>query len=411
MQTSRKYDGIDCARLVAAFLIVGIHTYPLRSINADVNFLFVHVFARIGVPFFLMATGYFLMPQYLGGGSVDRKPLINFIKKTGLLYLGATLLYLPVSIYAGHYADGNLAATILRKLVFDGTFYHLWYLPASIIGVLLVYVLGRRLSAKWVLGVSACLYVLGLLGDSYYGLVLESPVLRGIYDAGFQRFSYTRNGLFYAPIFLALGAVLGASKGRIKTETNAVGLIFSVALLLVEGVMLHRFEFTRHDSMYIALVPCMFFLFQLIRGQRGRRSFFLRDTSMWVYILHPLVIVGVRGVMRVVGGAGVVLENSLVFYITVAGLSFAAAALIARWKLGRRAISFRQGRAWTEIDLENLRHNVKTLQRMLPDTCALMPAVKAEAYGHGAKRICRELNRLKVRAFCVASVMEGVALR
>ena len=61
--------------------------------------------------------------------------------------------------------------------------------------------------------------------------------------------------------------------------------------------------------------------------------------------------------------------------------------------------------------MENLRHNVKTLRNILPDTCQLMPAVKADAYGHGAIAICKELNRLHVRAFCVASVMEGVELR
>jgi alanine racemase len=40
-----------------------------------------------------------------------------------------------------------------------------------------------------------------------------------------------------------------------------------------------------------------------------------------------------------------------------------------------------------------------------------MPAVKANAYGHGAIEICRELNRLGIRSFCVATALEGVALR
>ena len=40
-----------------------------------------------------------------------------------------------------------------------------------------------------------------------------------------------------------------------------------------------------------------------------------------------------------------------------------------------------------------------------------MPAVKAEAYGHGAVLIARQLNRLNVNAFCVACLSEGIALR
>lgn len=40
-----------------------------------------------------------------------------------------------------------------------------------------------------------------------------------------------------------------------------------------------------------------------------------------------------------------------------------------------------------------------------------MPVVKADAYGHGAVLIARELSRYGVKAFCVASVSEGVELR
>ncbi len=76
-----------------------------------------------------------------------------------------------------------------------------------------------------------------------------------------------------------------------------------------------------------------------------------------------------------------------------------------------RARSFQKGRAWIELDMDNLRHNAKVLQGILPDHCALMPVVKANAYGHGAAMICRTLNHMGIRAFCVASVGEGVALR
>lgn len=77
----------------------------------------------------------------------------------------------------------------------------------------------------------------------------------------------------------------------------------------------------------------------------------------------------------------------------------------------RKTASFPAGRAWIELDRAALRHNVETLRALLPADCALMPAVKAEAYGHGAALIARELNRLGVSAFCVASVNEGAALR
>ncbi len=72
---------------------------------------------------------------------------------------------------------------------------------------------------------------------------------------------------------------------------------------------------------------------------------------------------------------------------------------------------FYQGRAWIELSRTALRHNVEQLQTLLPPNCALMPAVKANAYGHGAVLIARELNTLGVNAFCVATVFEGIELR
>lgn len=68
-------------------------------------------------------------------------------------------------------------------------------------------------------------------------------------------------------------------------------------------------------------------------------------------------------------------------------------------------------RAWLEIDREALEHNVRLFQRLLPDTCQLMPAVKAQAYGLGAVLVAKELNRLGIQAFCVASAEEGIELR
>lgn len=68
-------------------------------------------------------------------------------------------------------------------------------------------------------------------------------------------------------------------------------------------------------------------------------------------------------------------------------------------------------RAWIEISQAALERNVAFLYSRLPGSCRLMPAVKAQAYGHGAVIVSRLLNRLGVDAFCVACASEGVALR
>ena len=72
---------------------------------------------------------------------------------------------------------------------------------------------------------------------------------------------------------------------------------------------------------------------------------------------------------------------------------------------------FQAGRAWIGLDMNNLRHNVDILQKRLPKDCLLMPAVKANAYGHGAVEISKALNAFGIQTFCVATVLEGEELR
>ncbi len=69
------------------------------------------------------------------------------------------------------------------------------------------------------------------------------------------------------------------------------------------------------------------------------------------------------------------------------------------------------GRAWIELDRKALLENVRTIRAMLPQSCSLMPAVKANAYGHGSDLIAGELQKAGVQAFCVACAAEGVGLR
>jgi len=280
MTPSKDYGAIDRFRIIAALLIVGIHTYPLSSVNEELNFLVIHVFARIAVPFFLMTTGFFLLPQYLSNEKRNIKPLIKFIKKTVLLYAGATLLYIPVSIYAGYYSEGNIAVAFIKNIVFDGTFYHLWYLPASIIGVLLIYILRRKFSLRAILGITGFLYILGLLGDSYYGVTLNLPFLNVVYTALFNIFSYTRNGFLYAPIFLVMGAMIARIERPPNAKTSIIGFIISMLIMLTEGAFLRNFNFQRHDSMYVMLIPCVFFLFCILLTRKDKSYTILRDVSI-----------------------------------------------------------------------------------------------------------------------------------
>lgn len=521
MTREKQYGGLDHFRMAAAFLVAAIHTSPLASFSAEADFVLTRVLARVAVPFFFMVTGYFLLPQYLFLHSMDVRPLKRFYKKHIALYGAAILLYLPVNLYAGQLKEVSGMAAFLRMILVDGTFYHLWYLPAAILGVALVKSFGKKLSFSVVIFVSFVLYLAGLFGDSYYGMTEQIPVLRPAYDLLFSVFSYTRNGVFYAPVFLVTGAGIsrmGRKDGRgmhgmpgrkeaaaskrkrgFIVSADMVCLGICLGLMTAEGLLLHRLNMQRHDSMYVMLPAVMFFLFRFLISLRIAPVKWFRMVSMWIYLVHPLCIILVRGVAEAVHLEYLFVENSLLHYLAVCAVSMgcacAAAAVSARITaaLGagresegrtvaaggegresegrskasegrtvavgysskasegktvvagggekaskgrtaavggggktledrgkmpersficrRKSRSFAKGRAWIELDRGHLLENVRVLESLLAPGQQLMPAVKANAYGHGAALIAGELQRAGIGAFCVACAAEGAELR
>ena len=73
-------------------------------------------------------------------------------------------------------------------------------------------------------------------------------------------------------------------------------------------------------------------------------------------------------------------------------------------------IQYRQ-RAWAEISLDALAHNVEAIQEKLADSTEYCAVVKADAYGHGEEFICKKLYELGIRFYAVSSFEEAVRVR
>lgn len=377
MNPQTSTGGLDRFRLAGALLVVAIHTSPLTCLSAEADFFLTRILARMAVPFFLMVTGQFVLPRILEPGVRAGRRLLRYLVRTGALYLTCILLYLPLGIYAGHYKELT-AAKFMRMLIWDGTFYHLWYFPACMLGMVLLYLLSRRLSLHSLALACGVLYLLGLSGDSYYGLTQCIPPLRILCDLGFQVWSYTRNGLFLAPLFLLMGAYVGglqqknphseenktsgkapksklssistrpknglsaqtakpmtampasapfSTRRAISTPTLTTGLALSLLGMTGEAFLLRYLDSLRHDSMYLLLVPVMYCLYSLLLRLNCPPCPRLRRISTLIYILHPAVIVAVRICARLPHLLPL-MEQSLLHYLAVCLLSLAASWLL-----------------------------------------------------------------------------------
>ena len=68
-------------------------------------------------------------------------------------------------------------------------------------------------------------------------------------------------------------------------------------------------------------------------------------------------------------------------------------------------------RTWAEISLGNLEHNVRNMQKQLPDGCKYLGVVKANAYGHGVIPVAKRLEEMGVEHLAVACYDEAAELR
>lgn len=68
-------------------------------------------------------------------------------------------------------------------------------------------------------------------------------------------------------------------------------------------------------------------------------------------------------------------------------------------------------RAWAEIDLSKLKHNVEVIRKLLHDDVDIIGVVKANAYGHGDIVVSKYLESIGVKHFAVAFIEEAIKLR
>ena len=326
-----KKINIDTVKLIASFMIVAIHVYPLESINSNLDYIFTRILFRIAVPTFLMITGYFVLPKT----SSNVNYLKNYTKKILKLYIISIGLYIPLNIYMGYFNNNNLLIFV-KDVFLNGTFYHLWYFPALLLGIWIDYFLMKIKNHKIIFFIVLILFFIVLFEDSYYNFISDISFFKKIYMHIFTIFDYTRNGLFYAPIFIYIGYLFNFSYQKKSYFSRIILLIISIILLLIEGIILYFYNIPRHNSMYIFLIPTSIFLFSIILKNKTTRNIIYKNLSTWIYILHPLFIVGIRFLGKILN-ISIIVNNSIINYLLV--LSSTIVFIIISKKVGKKLLN------------------------------------------------------------------------
>jgi alanine racemase len=65
-------------------------------------------------------------------------------------------------------------------------------------------------------------------------------------------------------------------------------------------------------------------------------------------------------------------------------------------------------RAWVEVDVSAIAHNIHQLRHQLNPQTALLSVIKADAYGHGAVTIAKAVLQAGATWLGVATIPEGI---
>ncbi|MGL4695389.1 acyltransferase family protein [Enterococcus larvae] len=293
MENAKKnIQMIDLLKFIAAIMVVCIHSEPISG-NEWFNFLVKNILCRIAVPLFFISSAYFIRKSTVNKEGNLKGKIVHLLKN----YLFWSVVFLPIGL---DWINQNLSispslypAALLFGLVYSGTYYHLWYIPAFILSVVIITKARQYISYKLIFLIAAALYFVGSL-ETYYGLITIDWV-KEIFDGFIQLFFTTRNGLFYGMIFTAIGFFIYDYEQKLLTLKKYFkwALLFLGSLLFLEGVIVYNM--LRLDCNFlIVLIPFSFVLFLWGITSEIKLPFNtvkLRALSHYYYFIHPICIV------------------------------------------------------------------------------------------------------------------------
>jgi len=293
MSSEKRIISIDIARIIAALLVVSIHVsvfYEFSSFNFFLN----NIIARLAVPFFFVVSGYFAAIKLRGpdGNSY----IWEYVKKIFFVYAAWSIVYFPfdfITIFEIYQKIDTAILTYIKRSIFMGSHYYLWFFTAQISSAVIFYFFYKYGKLRYLFFILPFLYIIGLLGDSYYYAIKDNAFWLQIYRI-IDFWGTTKNGLFFGLPLFSLGYLAEKYNSSIGREKVVCLLIGSFSFYALEWVFLADKLTLEKYSFNIFLAPTIFFLFLwLIKLDINGKNMFIphaRDISLLIYCGHGIFL-------------------------------------------------------------------------------------------------------------------------
>lgn len=287
----KQYALIDILKCVMALLVLIIHRPLFPDRMEFAKYMSENVICSCAVPFFFMVSAFFLFRK-LDMTPSDNKKFFAFEKRIFILYALWSVIYIPcafVKDYTGHYDEITLrslvgeALLMLKRFIFESSFVHLWYLNSLMLGVLIVFLLLKKLSKEKTLAICAGLFVLARIFMS--AKIFENAVSH-IPSLFMNTFSQSL-------ICVSLGMFAAKKEFSLKVSKCAAISSAVFLMLIISGAAAYFYR-TAFDSVRYAFAVLFSFtlLILSLNADIKYRSVYrkMRDYSILIYLSQLLLM-------------------------------------------------------------------------------------------------------------------------
>lgn len=332
----KEYAAVDVAKLFFCFCILFRHTGAYHEI--PFSWYIQHGVFCLAVPFFFVVSGYFF-----GKGLKNVEISLEAkVKKYELRLLYPFCVFSAINIILAiidMYSKGESILWIILRVGRSVLFYPygaLWYVWASMIGMLLLYWFVKKERMTQALGIGFILYLFALLCNSYYFLIEGTPV-QNIIDLYLKITTSARNGFFVGFLLLGLGIVLAQKEEKIDYSRDRkyiwILLLSSGILMILEIIWIQNRTTADDHSLFLSqliFIPMLLLILLNCKCEIERKNaVILRNLSTGIYFIHRPIL---TCLMYILGAFGMQNMSRIIVFVILAVLCTGVCVLVYKSK-------------------------------------------------------------------------------
>lgn len=311
--TVKNYPALNSVKAMLIVLIILTHSLP-----ESMTLYFMYLFH---MPVFLGISGFLLKESAFKNGLTYY--LKRLQKRLVIPWLIAFAVYIPFQW--GKLTSSNPLDIVLYP------FYHLWYIPAYILGAIFCYAI-----YKWKIPALSALFLTGMITVTWYIYfrdIHDSTNVQPLYWLGEKRF-------YCYAFFYILGYSLRNNLLQVRLMPATTFSIVLLSFLLIALFIL------QHASDYLIVIPYLIFNSSLLvfivffiaekSVLQSRFWLFFNSNSLGIYCYHPLILILI---FKAIGDPNkehlASWQGAIVGLFTI-GLCFPITWILKRWNFSNR---------------------------------------------------------------------------